>query len=226
VYDTNEKKYLMICRSKSFGYIEFILGEYSLNNIKQIQCLIDEMSLGEKAKILDNEFQYLWNDVWYKKGVDEKSRKKFYSLKAGININGTIVTLKSLIDQSATNWSTPEWEFPKGRKNYQEKMLDCAIREFTEETGFTKGDIKIIDNIIPFEEIFIGSNIKVYKHKYYLALLTGSNIPKHKFQYSEIGEIEWKTYDECVNSIRHYSIEKINVIKNINMLISNYDIII
>lgn len=224
VYDIESNKYLMICRSKSFGFIEFVSGDYSLTNIPQIQLLIDEMSMEEKRKLLSYDFLYFWNDIW-KKTVDEKSREKFYALKNGIITNNGIITLKMLIDQSSTKWTTPEWEFPKGRKNYQEKMLDCALREFAEETGYTSNDIKLIENVSPFEEIFIGSNIKVYKHKYYLAILKGKN-PQNKFQGSEISMIEWKTYDECLNSIRCYNVEKLEMFKNINTLISNHDIFI
>jgi len=225
VYDVKSKKYLMICRSKSFGYIEFVSGEYFLNNIHQIQLLIDEMSMEEKEKIMNDDFSYVWNDIWYKKSIDEKSRQKFYALKKGLLINGEFITLNCLIERSTTKWATPEWEFPKGRKNFQEKIVDCALREFSEETGYMPNDIKILENVSLFEEIFIGSNIKVYKHRYYLSILTGDK-PTNNFQSSEICSLDWKTYEECLESIRDYNVEKLDVIKNVNKLITNYDIII
>lgn len=223
-YDVSTKKYLMVCRRNSFGYIEIILGNYTLNNPAHIQILIDEMSLKEKSDLLSVEFETLWNTIWYKKGMDEKSKKKFLDLKNGMT-NDEKFSLKDLIDKSSTSWISPEWEFPKGRKNYQEKVLDCAIREFSEETGYHSCDIRIIDNIIPFEEIFVGSNIKIYKHKYFLAILKG-DIPKNKFQESEISAVDWKTYDECMQSIRYYNYEKIDMLKNVNSLIENYEIVI
>ena len=39
------------------------------------------------------------------------------------------------------------------------------IREFEEETGYEREDIELIHNLIPFDEIFTGSNLKSYKHK-------------------------------------------------------------
>ena len=39
------------------------------------------------------------------------------------------ISLETLINNSSTKWKETEWEFPKGRRNYQEKDLDCAIRE-------------------------------------------------------------------------------------------------
>lgn len=218
LYDLLEKKYLMICRSKSFGYIEFLSGNYSIINTIQVQYLIDEMSLEEKTKLLTWNFSDLWMDVWFKKPIDEKSRKKFNYLKCG--------ALQNMLENSTTQWNTPEWEFPKGRKKIQEKMVDCAVREFVEETGFTKNDIKIIDNVIPYEEVFIGSNIKSYKHKYYLAVLVGSKIPLNAIQYSEISKMTWLTYEESLETIRDYSIEKKNILHNVNNLLSKYKIII
>lgn len=218
LYDSVQHKYLMICRSKSFGYIEFLSGNYTTNNIIQIQYLIDEMSMDEKTKLLTWEFSDLWSDIWYKKPIDERSRKKFNNLKDGL--------LKSLIENSSSCWETPEWEFPKGRKKIQEKMVDCAIREFVEETGYTKNDIRIIENVIPYEEVFIGSNIKSYKHKYYLAVLVGNIVPLNAIQYSEISTLQWFTYEECLENIRNYSLEKKNIIHNVNNLLCNYKIII
>ena len=218
LYDMTQNKYLMICRSKSFGYIEFLSGNYSINNIIQIQYLIDEMSMEEKTKLLNWNFTDLWTELWYKKPLDEKSKRKFNYLKTGI--------LQNIIENSSTHWETPEWEFPKGRKKLQEKMIECAIREFTEETGYTKNDIKIIDNVIPFEEVFIGSNIKSYKHKYYLAILLGKITPLNPIQYSEISKLSWLSYEECLKNIREYSIEKKNILHNVNHLFCNYKIIV
>lgn len=216
LYDISQKKYLMICRSKSFGYIEFLSGNYSVNNTIQIQYLIDEMSMEEKTRLLDWNFIDLWTELWYRKPLDEKSKKKFNYLKTGI--------LQNMIETSITRWETPEWEFPKGRKKIHEKMIDCAVREFIEETGYTKNDIKIIDNVVPFEEVFIGSNIKTYKHKYYLAILVGNSTPLNPIQYSEISEINWLSYEECLENVREYSIEKKNILYNVNNLFSNYKI--
>jgi len=217
LYNVKEDKYLMICRSKSFGYIEFLSGNYAINNILQIQYLIDEMSMQEKSNLLSWDFSDLWMDIWYKKPIDERSRKKFYFLKNDLH---------RIIENSSTRWETPEWEFPKGRKKLHEKMVDCAIREFTEETGFTANAIKVIDNVIPYEEVFIGSNIKSYKHKYYLAALVGDTKPINDIQYSEISKLAWLSYEECLKNIREYSVEKKEILYNVNHLLKNYKFIL
>ena len=60
---------------------------------------------------------------------------------------------------------------PKGRRNYKEKDLECALREFEEETGISSLRLNVVENVLPFEETFIGTNHKSYKHKYFLAYL-------------------------------------------------------
>jgi 8-oxo-dGTP pyrophosphatase MutT (NUDIX family) len=226
-------KYLMIRRKDSFGYIDFIRGKYVLNNIEHLQAIFNEMSVDERNKINNETFDKLWKDMWGKEPnelssqykVEEiHSRKKFESLKNGINIgkNGEMINLQKLIDNAQTSWSEPEWEFSKGRRNHQEKEIDCALREFEEETGINKTNIKVIENIIPFEEIFIGSNHKSYKHKYFLGFVENNDFNLSKYQYTEVSKVEWKTIDECIDSIRPYNNEKKTLILNINKSLKEY----
>jgi hypothetical protein len=76
--------------------------------------------------------------------------------------------------------------------------------------------------VLPFEEIFIGSNHKSYKHKYFLAYMSDNENFLDNYQTSEVSKIEWKTLDECLNSIRPYNLEKKNLIININKVLQEY----
>jgi len=76
---------------------------------------------------------------------------------------------------------------------------------------------------MPFEEIFIGTNYKSYKHKYFLAHTTELDSKYLKnFQVSEVSKLEWKTLDECLKSIRPYNLEKKNLINQINKVLHDY----
>ena len=75
------------------------------------------------------------------------------------------------------------------------------------------------------EEIFIGSNYKSYKHKYYLAELVSENTSTSNFQRSEVSDMKWLTLDECLSIIRPYNLEKIQVIKDINNVLERYRLI-
>ena len=133
-----------------------------------------------------------------------------------------MVTLKDLIDKSNTKWSETEWEFPKGRRNLKEKDLDCALREFQEETGILSSKINIVENVLPFEEIFIGTNHKSYKHKYFLGCINEIEEPLNNFQLTEVSKIEWKTLEQCLKDIRPYNLEKKELIININKVLQEY----
>jgi 8-oxo-dGTP pyrophosphatase MutT (NUDIX family) len=227
-------EYLMIRRKNSFGYIDFIRGKYSLNNLTQLKTIINEMSQNEKDEILSLSFDELWLDMWGRNNIVNNqykseeliSKKKFELLKDGVSIDNHNYTLKDIVEMSTTKWHETEWEFPKGRRNQKEKDLDCAIREFEEETGISKDNIELIENVLPFEEIFIGSNHKAYKHKYFLALFKKThdinNDNLTNFQTSEVSKLEWKTIDKCLESIRPYNLEKKEIIQNINKVLQEY----
>jgi ADP-ribose pyrophosphatase YjhB (NUDIX family) len=246
LFRSSEKgiQYLMIRRKNSFGFIDFMRGKYIYNNVEHLQIMVDEMSVLEKEQIKLHDFNTLWRSMWgikeaetdpvetndnTSKNIQYKSeeiasQKKFDNLKAGIQLgeNTELINLGNLIDNSSTKWKETEWEFPKGRRNYQERDLDCALREFEEETGLSKHNIKIIENIMPFEEIFLGSNHKSYKHKYFLAYTDIETDELDKYQETEVSKLDWKTLDECLESIRPYNLEKKQLIININKVLEEY----
>ena len=229
-------QFLMIRRKDSFGYIDFIRGKYSPYNIEQLQHTINEMSVNEKKQIITEPFNKLWAMMWGTTSSDNQFRseesisvKKFELITSGVYINNVKYTLRDLVEKSDTAWTETEWEFPKGRRNPQERDLDCGLREFQEETGYSQDSIAIVENILPFEEIFIGSNHKSYKHKYFLAYMSeyknqekDDMVNLQNYQKSEVSKLEWKTFDECLKSIRPYNLEKKKIITNINNLLQQY----
>jgi len=219
----------MLRRKDSFGYTDFIRGKYSLYNIYQIQNIVDEMSNSEKERILTRPFEELWKNMWGEtaivnqfKSEENSSAKKMETIRNGVNINDSVTTLKDLIEKSDTNWVETEWEFSKGRRNHKEKDLECALREFEEETGILQTKITIIENVLPFEEIYIGTNHKSYKHKYFLAYSNDTKDFLNNFQVTEVSKLDWKTIDECLESIRPYNLEKRKLITNINKVLQEY----
>lgn len=221
-------QYLMIRRKDSFGYIDFLRGKYSPYNINQIQGMINEMSHEEKNKISSEPFDVLWKQMWgdasksQYKSEEYASVKKFELIRSGVMANEENVTLTDLINQSTTSWCETEWEFPKGRRDPKEKDLDCALREFEEETGISQTKITVVENVLPFEEIFIGTNHKSYKHKYFLAYMNDNNATLSNFQKNEVSKLDWKTIDECLESIRPYNLEKKKLISNVNKILQEY----
>ena len=89
-------------------------------------------------------------------------------LKSGSYYKDEFLTLNDLIEESSKyeRWEEPEWGFPKGRRNYQEKDYDCAMREFTEETGLSSAIVNNIQNITPYYSYY-----KIKKRFHYLKTL-------------------------------------------------------
>ena len=224
----NQLEYLMIRRKDSLGYVDFIRGKYPLFNKRYLKNIISEMTNDEKKNILNCEFEILWNKLWGEyiglqyRSEERTSSEKFDSLRNGINLLNHNYNLETLVNSCNTNWNEPEWGFAKGRRNYQEKDLGCAFREFEEETGYSRNSIKLIQNIIPFEETFTGSNYKSYKHKYYLAYMNKNIKPINTYQKSEVSEMKWYKFDECIDKIRPYNLEKKHILNKVHYLLNNY----
>lgn len=231
--EKREYEYLMIRRKDTLGYIDFMRGKYSTHNRHYLINMIKQMTNQEKELLRTGDFNILWRRLWGSnaflnkyKTEEMSSKEKYDMLFSGVYSKNELYTLNDLIDESnrGETWEEPEWGFPKGRRNYQENDFQCAIREFCEETGYSCTSLRNLQNIFPIEEIFIGSNYKCYKHKYYLMNMDYNEslqMPP-KFQHYEVSRVEWKTYDDCIASIRSYNLEKKKVIECIHKTLMKY----
>ena len=233
--EKKEIQFLMIRRNHTFGFMDFIRGKYSLYNRDFLLNLFKEMTVYERQLILDKEFSELWKHLWNHKNIHSQykqeerlSEEKFNALKSGILFQNTIYSIKSILEDESIkecHWIEQEWGFPKGRRNHYERDYECALREFHEETGYSTNSLKNVENIMPLEEFFIGSNYKSYKNKYYLLKML-DDTPKivDHFDKNEVSKMEWKTYEECIECIRPYNLEKKQLLTNIYNVLCNYKI--
>jgi len=244
-------EYLLICRKNTLGFIDFMRGKYSVSNRYYIMNMLKQMTTEEKEYLKTKTFEELWAKVWndeshsfkkdvknYNNRIEENiSRTKFNQLCRGItlshknrNYNDSLhYTLADLIRESTElygDWKEPEWGFPKGRRNFQENEYECALREFSEETGICGQQLKLVNNLFPLEEIFIGSNYRSYKHKYFLMCQSQPFPPLDtQFACSEVSKIGWKTLDETLAVLRLYNTEKRELIKRVDTAIRRFHLI-
>lgn len=207
-------KFLMIRRKHTLGYIEFIRGNYKIDNIDGIIFLFQQMTEEEINKIANSDFDELWNDFWGNcsrkdslKYEYNKSKNKFDILKYNKN-NDTPLNLSFYTDNIKPSWNEPEWGFPKGRRNKNETDIECAIREFKEETGFIDDDYIVLDQIEPLVENLIGTNGKKYRHIYYIAISNSDKKPSIENNNLEIGNICYANYYDGIELIRTYHIDR------------------
>lgn len=224
----NNIKFLMIMRKHSLGYIEFLRGRYRPDNYDGINFLFQQMVKSEINRIGSLEFDELWEELWnkdenklkYMKKEYTMSKEKFNALKYKKDVD---IPLSYYVENITPQYKTREWGFPKGRKIKGESGHDCALREFTEETGISHDDIVLIQTVKPIEENLIGTNGIKYRHIYYLAeVKTESNIDPiinvdNSVQRKEIADINFFNYNDTLSIIREYHIEKKTIIRKLLM---------
>jgi len=213
--DEGEDKVLMIQRKDSLCYIDFIRGKYDNKNLDYIQTLIDKCSVDEKNNILNKPFSELWKNLWLLnedfEATDDylKCLIKFNKIKEGIYYNTNLINIETIIKNSKFNYEYSEWEFPKGRRNMNENDYECAKREFREETNYDTDDYDIINNIVPFNEEFLGENNIKYKYIYFIGKLKNHDKilkidPNNSDQIKEIKDLKWLTKKEALEKCRDY----------------------
>ena len=216
-------KILLVQRRNTIGFIEFIRGKYSVTDYNYIVKLFNMMTFDEKRILRQHDsFDMIRTVIGLKREYNYKSeyddaKNKFISLKQ--NLSGDQVN--ALLDKSYTKWSSPEWGIPKGRRNNKEYDIECAIREFVEETGIKYKNINVYRNIKPVEEIYTGINGVIYKHIYFIADIKDTSeanenvtrVEKGGFLNYEISNIKLFSLTEAHKLIRPYYVSKLNAIK-------------
>lgn len=217
-------QFLLIQRKDSLSFTEFIRGKFSHLDEEYMSKLLRGMTQAEQERILTRTFDQLWNDIWGEtshlkshKNNYEISEKRFSQLGQ---------RLHQLVKENPTKWTEPEWGFPKGRRNPHESDINCAIREFQEETGLARSDFKMVQNTHYLSETFYGSNNIHYCHKYYIALCNPSvkvELNRNNLHMArEIGGINWFTLDDAITRIRPDNIEKREVLLKAGKIMKNY----
>jgi 8-oxo-dGTP pyrophosphatase MutT (NUDIX family) len=221
-------EYLLIRRKNSLNYVEFIRGKYDINNFDYLVKSMNFITINERYMIKNNIFDNLWNDLWGNNSINSEfneSKNKFNLLKKGISIKKNDInihfSLDKLIDNVEYNFKEPEWGFPKGRRNSREKNIECAKREFEEETNIVSDNYNII-NMTPLEETYLASNNLKYKHIYYISQIKNRNTileinNDNEDQRIEIGNISWFKFNDAISIIREYNIEKKNILLNLHL---------
>ena len=230
-------QYLLIQRKDSLGFVDIMRGKYKVDDVDYIMNQLNGLTASEKEKLLHVPFDTLWKDLW---GIDpdapshsyrnekEVAKGKLEALRAGFKHpeTGEDIKIEELMARVKTSWVTPEWGFPKGRRDHNESEFTCALREVFEETGLTDKDLCFIRNLHPIQETFFGTNRLHYCHKYYLSYMAAekeiSIDPANKMMMREIGNIGWFSLEEALERIRPDNVEKKEILLKASSLLRNY----
>lgn len=219
---SGEREYLMIRRKYTLGFIEFVMGHYSAYDPESIIILFKQMVQSELDLIETyyDDYEALWDILWNDNIVfNAKFRKEKEQAKYRFELiqqKDHIITLTYCIKNIKPLWEYPEWGFPKGRRNQKESSLEAGIREFEEETGYSRKEL-IINSTEEFVELFNGTNGILYRHIYYVAECFNLDDPVmdsgNRHQMNEIGDIQWFLFKEAVEYIRDHHVQKREVLK-------------
>jgi 8-oxo-dGTP pyrophosphatase MutT (NUDIX family) len=223
----NEEKHriemVMVKKRCTYYFTLFILGAYRLVDNKRLLYLFSRMTPEEKLIILTFNFETMWNHHWQTHNNNPKfNRKKiadFSVYTAKKNKFDKLITddngkrIRNLISISRN--SSLIWEIPKGRKDFDhENDIECAVREFQEETGISKDSYRILSEIKPFKTVERDGDT-CYISTYYVAIPTKYIKLRIDFdmldQICEIIDIRWISSEEIdlLNSNQNKTIKNI-----------------
>lgn len=212
----NNIEFLLIERKDSIGFTDFIRGKYE--DISIIHLYLEEMTKEELIKLRTLSFKELWDCIFLNKN-SKIYKNEYYKCKTKYEMLDIIELTDNILE---CRYKTQEHGFPKGRPDLKEEPLKCALREFTEETGYNICDI-IIKDFIPFKEKYLGINNKEYICIYYIGEIISNNNPivdkNNVLQSGEIKSIKWYDIKTAYKIFRDYHIIKKYFIKKLIDLI-------
>jgi len=218
---SDDTKVLMVRRKDSMAYTEFLRGKYDPLNTEYIRTLLSNMSADEHITLSTFIFDDLWTHHWGA-GRDHHSHE-FEISKAKFNTLDIHQLIKNI-----NSYTESEWGFPKGRRTHRETDIDCALREFTEETNIPRNSYVICRNLV-LTETFSGTNGVPYKHVYFIALL---RVPEMinlaqtltNMQQREVSAIDWKTIHQCRRVTRPHYTQRSEMLDSLERILKIFDV--
>lgn len=212
-------KVLIIMRKHTYGYVDFVRGHYNPNNYKQIYHMFTHMTPEEINYINNNSnnFDTIYRTIWRdftdsKKYGDDKFyeaiRTEYRTSKLNFDTlrDSAMVKLDTYIKCSPC-YQTPEWSLPKGKRMYKsnnnlvESNIECALREFSEETGLEKSQFTLFENLSPCMIEYHGSDGLHYRNVFYTSIINKQpqicNVSE--VQRNEVGGIGLFDIDEVMS---------------------------
>lgn len=217
--DTNNKKrrFILVERKDTIEYLSLIQGNYpDREPAKSLK--INEYVLKLTCKERQNLVFASWHELWKTAGSERRDSQK---AKVKFFLNDW----KHIESLSVCRYGEADYIMPKGRLQCGETQLECAIREFSEETGYKKNclDFSETKNFVKTEN-FIGSDGKSYRNVFFLAKIKENSlidksletVPQQK---KEVQNVGWFTLNESLTLLRDQ--QKKDILLQANSVLDN-----
>lgn len=210
---------LMVRRKDSMSYTDFVRGKFDPEDTVYVRTLLDHMTQAETMRLRTESFETMWARLW------NNSDRHDHELKAA---KDKFEAVKPIIEAVMPIYTEPEWGFPKGRRLKCESDQGCAEREFFEETNIPRSAYTVVSGL-QLEETFHGTNKVLYRHKYFLAVLTApTEIDIHQrftiMQKREISAIGWKTLSDCMGLTRPQYTQRLQILSDLSNLAETVEV--
>jgi len=215
----NQLEILMVRRKDSMSYTDFVRGKFDPQDTNYVRMLLEHMTQSEIVRLRTDGFEPMWTRLW------NHSDRHDHEMRAA---KEKFDAVKNIIDEVSSVYTEPEWGFPKGRRLKCESDQGCAEREFFEETNIPRSAYTVVSGL-QLEETFHGTNSILYRHKYFLAVLTApETIDIHQrfttMQKREISAIGWKTLADCAGLSRPHYIQRLQLLNDLSTLAETVEV--
>lgn len=217
---------LMVRPKFSIEYLALLRGHYNPGSVQYITRLCTYITMEERAKLIRGPFSVIYEEAHgTRKDTGYYRAQKLYLQMSSPSPLNHMHTWETHIRAAAfeTAWRETEWGFPKGRRNKYETDMECALREFHEETGICHQDVHILKNISQFREVFTGTDNHTYTHIYYMAFVPWDVSNRRNASLiddKEIQETQWVSFPDSIRRIRAYHDKRRELVRSIYNLVN------
>jgi 8-oxo-dGTP pyrophosphatase MutT (NUDIX family) len=219
----------MVRKRYTHCFAAFVFGQYAKYDDEKLVYMFNNMTNQEKLDIISLRFDVMWFRVWLRFNVPLVKQAEItdwldiYKTKTMLNFIHTALP-KSMQDlfirrkakfentfltdngdrlmglmRRSKECADLQWEIPKGRMRSGETPIDCAVREFCEETGVKVDMYDLVQGISAFTDTSAHMGI-TYTSTYYVGITKFEFEPhvdiNNSTQMVEVDAVRWVGINE------------------------------
>lgn len=185
--------YCAIARRHSVGFLELVRGRWRCEDAARV--LLADVPPRELEALRTSTFEELWKETF------NCSPWRFRKDVAAPRFKALREALPRLLESVRLRDGTREWEFAKGKPKRRETAAECALREFQEETGVSRSEVRLSSPALAWEE-HLGMDGQTYWNGFYLGEVAPHVVATSDVDVTEVKHAAWLTREELVRGLR------------------------